>query len=121
MLVKKFQQEIFNDGVLIVLKAIDGIIYENLYENIRYGNRTFGAKRFYNAQVAGTTIDNMIAIPFCDFIKRNNLIELYDFRTGKKEIFEISVDQKKYDSMPPSIYLTLKKTDIQYVDRRNTE
>lgn len=120
MLVKKFQQEIFNDGVLIVLKAIDGIIYENLYENIRYGNRTFGAKRFYNAQVAGTTIDNMIAVPFCDFIKRNDLIELHDFRTDKKEIYEISVVQKKHDSIPASIYLTLKKTDIKYVDKRNS-
>ena len=37
-----------------------------------------------------------------------------------KEIYEMSVVQKKHDSIPASIYLTLKKTDIEYVDKRNS-
>lgn len=115
---KTNQCESFNDGVLNVLEAVDGVIKSNIQEHIRYGNRTFGVSRFFKAEVSGSVIQQMISIPFNDIISRDNIVELKDFRTGKKELFEIVMLQEKYDTAPKCIYLTLKKTSIQYVDKR---
>lgn len=115
---KTNQCESFNDGVLNVLEAVDGVIKSNIKENIRYGNRTFGVSRFFKAEVSGSVIQQMISIPFNDIISRDNIVELKDFRNGKKELFEIIMLQEKYDTAPQCIYLTLKKTSIQYVDKR---
>ena len=37
----KAQNEQFNDGVINVLEAEDGIIKKNLFNEISFGNRTF--------------------------------------------------------------------------------
>ena len=115
---KTNQCESFNDGVLNVLEAVDGVIKSNIQENIRYGNRTFGVSRFFKAETSGSVIQQMISIPFNDIISRDNIVELKDFKNGKKELFEIIMLQEKYDTAPQCIYLTLKKTSIQYVDKR---
>lgn len=106
--------ETFNDGVINVLKAIDGVIVETVFKNIHFGNRTFGATRFFHSKVAGSTITRMIAIPDNFIVTRDNLIELTEFRTGKTYIYEIAMYQPKFDTKPRSIYLSLKDTSIEY-------
>lgn len=119
----KAQNEQFNDGVINVLEAEDGIIKKNLFNEISFGNRTFGVKRFMDAKVSGNTIERMISIPMecVDVFERSNIIETRDYRTGKKGLYEIVLKQPKYDTAPPSIYITLKGTDIKYVDKRNNQ
>lgn len=114
----KMNSETFNDGSINVLEAVDGVIKKNIFKNIHFGNRTFGINRFFNAEVAGNKIERMISIPFNDIINRKNLIELKDFRTNQQTIYEIVMLQPKYDTAPPSIYLTLKRSDILYDDER---
>lgn len=115
---KNKNPETFNDGILNVLEVKDREITKTLVENIYYGNKTIGVNRFFNAKVAGSTVSKLIAIPFNYFVKRDNLVELTDFRTGITEIFKIAMLQEKFDSFPESIYLTLERTEIKYVDNR---
>lgn len=116
---KKVTSETFNSGIINVLDASDGVITNTRIENIHYGERTFGIKRFFDAQVAGSTVEKLISVPLNDFIKRVDIIEMKDFRTGQTALYEIVMLQHKYDTAPASTYLTLKKTEINYVDQRN--
>jgi hypothetical protein len=111
------QSETFNDGIITVLNAKDGVILSNKYKPIRYGVKTYGAARFYAAQVAGTEIQQMISIPFNYYVKQNDLIELQSYHTGEKNIYKIKQLQIK-DTAPKSLYLTLEKTDVLYTDTR---
>ena len=113
------ESETFNDGTLNVLEATDGVIKKNLFENIHCGFKTFGVKRFFSAQEAGSEIEKMIVVPFNDEIKRDNLIELTDFRTHTTSLYEVVMLQILYDSAPKSLQLSLRKTTINYVDNRS--
>lgn len=112
------ESETFNDGTLNVLEATDGVIKKNLFENIHCGFKTFGVKRFFSAQEAGSEIEKMIVVPFNDEIKRDNLIELIDFRTHTTSIYEVVMLQILYDSAPKCLQISLRKATINYVDDR---
>ena len=49
----KAQNEQFNDGVINVLEAEDGIIKKNLFNEISFGNRTFGVKDLWMQKYLG--------------------------------------------------------------------
>lgn len=117
---KQATSETFNSGVLNVLKASDGIIYETIMENVNYGNRTVGASRFFNAESAGTEVTRMIAVPFNRMIKRGNILELHDFMDDEKHLFEIVQIQEKYDTAPACLYVSLRRTSVNYVDNRSS-
>jgi hypothetical protein len=113
--------ETFNDGIINVLKANDGVITETIFKGIHFGNRTFGATRFFNSKVAGSEITRMISIPDNFIVSRENLIELKEFRTGKTHLYEIAMYQPKYDTKPSCIYLSLKSTSIEYTRLPETD
>lgn len=114
------QSEVFDDGILTVLNASDGVILSNKFSSIRYGVRTAGASRFFAAEVAGTEIEMLISVPFNHFIKQRDLIEIQSFHTGEKGIYQIKQLQPK-DTAPRSLYLTLTKTDVLYTDARTAQ
>lgn len=117
---KIYESETFNDGILKILEAEDGVILSEKEYQIRYGIKTVGAVRFYKAQVAGTEIEKMISVPFNYFIKQMDLIEIKSFHTNEVEIYRIKHLEIK-DTAPKSLYLTLVKDGINYVDKRKTE
>lgn len=117
-MLKNKDNETFNDGVINILSSVDGVITDTLYSNIHFGNRTYGVKRFFEAKVAGSEIERLISIPFNVLIERVHLLELKEFRTGNTYLYEIVMMQPKYDTAPQSIYLTLKRTELEYVDNR---
>lgn len=111
------QPETFNDGILKILNASEGIITGEQSDCLRYGIRTVGAIRFYQAAVSGTQIEMLISVPFNTLIKQQDLVEITSFRTGQSQIFKIKQLQIK-DTSPRSIYLTLIKDGILYTDKR---
>lgn len=121
MLTNKLQtsSETFNSGVLNVLSAVDGVINSNILTGVNYGDRTVGASRFFNAESAGTEVTRMIAVPFNRMIKRGNILELHDFMDDEKHLFEIVQIQEKYDTAPACLYISLRRTSINYVDKRS--
>lgn len=116
---KQATSETFNSGVLNVLKSEDGVILANTLQSVNYGNRTVGASRFFNAESAGTEVTRMIAVPFNRMIKRGNILELHDFMDDEKHLFEIVQIQEKYDTAPACLYISLRRTSINYVDKRS--
>lgn len=109
---KRKNKETFNDGILNVLKANKRTIESVVMSNVHFGNKTVGVSRFYNAATVGSVIDKLISVPFGVPINRLYLIEIED------EIFSIKQIQEKYDTLPPTLLLSLEKDSLKYVDGR---
>ena len=113
---KRMISESFADGRLTLLTASNGVITGER-DKLPYGYKTVGIKRFYNAQIAGSTIEALVSVPYNTKAKQKDLVELLDFETGEKLIYRIDHIQIK-DTAPRSLYLTLIKDGVLYDDNR---
>lgn len=110
------QSETFNDGVISILKAVDGVIESTVIE-FPYGIKTVGINRFYQAKTAGSDVKMVVSIPYNKKVHQTDLVELHDFETNTKEVYRIDMLQVK-DTAPRSIWLTLVGVPIKYDDNR---
>lgn len=113
---KRMTSESFADGRLTVLNASEGVILSER-DKLPYGYKTVGIKRFYNAQIAGSTIESLVSVPYTHLVHQKDLVELFDFEIGEKSIYRIEQIQIK-DTAPRSLYLTLIKDGVLYDDNR---
>ena len=114
------EPESWNDGIINVLEASDGVITSNRAENIRFGKKVVGVKRFYEAKVAGDEIEGMISIPYGVDVRQTDVIELknYDRSSSLKDgLYYISQIQEAYTA-PKSLHISLKKGMVELDDNR---
>lgn len=103
--------ETFNDGIVKVLEVNQRSITKELGK-LRFGYRTIGIKRFYEAKVLSSSVDKLISIPKNTIVKQMNIIEIESVQ------YKIEQIQEKFDTAPPCLYLSLKKETIKYTDER---
>lgn len=118
------QFETFGDGLLAVCEADERTITRTKLEHIRFGNRTVGVQRFWQAKTAGNKVNKLLAVPLSvleiDMIEVNDVVileneaEMKD-RAGQYRILQV---QPKYDARPPALYLSLEKLVHPYKDGR---
>lgn len=118
------QFETFGDGLLAVCEADERTITRTKMEHIRFGNRTVGVQRFWQAKTAGNKVNKLLAVPLSvleiDMIEVNDVVilenetEMKD-RAGQYQILQV---QPKYDARPPVLYLSLEKLVHPYKDGR---
>lgn len=118
------QFENFGDGLLAVCEADERTITRTKLEHIRFGNRTVGVQRFWQAKTAGNKVNKLLAVPLSvleiDMIEVNDVVileneaEMKD-RAGQYQILQV---QPKYDARPPALYLSLEKLVHPYKDGR---
>ncbi len=108
---KQANRELFNDGVCILCRTDKRKIVANV-ARLRFGIRTVGVTRFYQAKIADSGIDKLISVPFNSFISSKHIVLIND------EQYNIKLVQEKYDTVPPSMYITLQKTIPAYEDER---
>ena len=119
------QFETFGDGLLAVCEADERTITRTKMEHIRFGNRTVGVQRFWQAKTTGNKVNKLLAVPLSvleiDMIEVNDVVilenetEMKD-RAGQYQILQV---QPKYDARPPALYLSLEKLVHPYKDRRD--
>lgn len=119
------QFENFGDGLLAVCEADERTITRTKMEHIRFGNRTVGVQRFWQAKTAGNKVNKLLAVPLSvleiDTIEVNDVVilenetEIKD-RAGQYQILQV---QPKYDARPPALYLSLEKLVHPYKDGRD--
>ncbi len=114
-MVKKRNEETFNDGIAFLCKTSKRSIVEEVGK-CRFGLRTVGVHRFYQAKILGAAIDNLISVPLNDKITTYNMLIIIS-----GEQYEITQIQKKYDTFPPAMYLTLNKALPVYSDERRSD
>lgn len=118
------QFETFGDGLLAVCEADERTITRTKMEHIRFGNRTVGVQRFWQAKTAGNKVNKLLAVPLSvleiemievnDVVILENETEMKD-RAGQYQILQV---QPKYDARPPVLYLSLEKLVHPYKDGR---
>ena len=55
--------ENFGDGLLTICEADERSLTRTKLEHIRFGNRTVGVTRYWQAQTAGNQVDKLLAVP----------------------------------------------------------
>lgn len=121
---RRKQFETFTDGMLSICKTDGRAIVDTKLKDIRFGNRTIGERRYFDAQTAGNKITKLLSIPAAtlntDSIESLDIVIL---NTQKKSNdpaqYKIVQIQEKFDATPPAIYLSLEKIVQLYKDRRS--
>ncbi len=111
--VKDNQFVTFNDGKLDICTVSDRKILCTKEQGIRFGRRTVGVSRFWNAKVASSTVDSVVAIPF------RKGVSTMDICLINGEQFKINQVQDKFDQFPPCLLLSLERIQIAYKNTRN--
>ena len=119
--------ENFGDGLLTICEADERSLTRTKLEHIRFGNRTVGVTRYWQAQTAGNQVDKLLAVPLevLDAVQievndviilENETDWLWDNMTfDESEMkdraghYQIKQVQPKYDTKPPALYLSLEK------------
>lgn len=104
--------ETFNDGILDICETKERSIVKTRLANVRFGNRTVGVTRFYQAKVADEKIDRMVVVPWIPEFSAEDMIIINGTQYVIKQI------QEKFDASPPCRYLTLTESAIRYKDVR---
>lgn len=104
--------ETFNDGALDICAVSERTIMGTKYSGIRFGKKTVGISRFWNAQMLSNNIDKLVSIlPLPD-------IDRMDICVIDGEQYSIKQIQEKFDKKPACLYLSLERIPIQYKDGR---
>lgn len=118
------QFETFGDGLLAVCEADERTITRTKMEHVRFGNRTVGVQRFWQAKTAGNKVNKLLAVPLSvleiDLIEVNDVVILENETEMKDQAgqYQILQVQPKYDARPPALYLSLEKLVHPYKDGR---
>jgi hypothetical protein len=102
----------FNDGVLDVCKVQGRKIVDTKLSGIRFGTQTVGIKRFYQAKIISSQIDEVVAVP------QDLKISTMDVCIIRGIQYKIIQVQNKYDKSPACLFLSLEKIVTLYEDIR---
>lgn len=113
--------ETFGDGLLSICETDERSITGTKMEHIRYGNKTVGVQRFWQAKTVGNKVDKLISVPLevlqLDQILVND-VAILETEPGSPGQYQILQIQPKYDSRPPALYLSLERLIHPYKDER---
>ena len=116
--------ENFGDGLLTVCETDERTLIKTKLANVRYGNRTVGVTRFWQAHTAGNKVDKLVAVPLAvtevALIEVNDVVILENEKPeGQAGHYQILQLQPKFDTKPPALYLSLERMMHPYKDGRN--
>lgn len=122
--IRSRQFENFGDGLLTICDADERAINRTKMGRIRFGNRTVGVQRFWQAKTAGDKVDRLVSIPLpaAEFepVSTNDVVIIETEKNEKSSHqYAIKQVQPKYDAEPPALYLSLEKLVHPYKDRRD--
>ena len=104
----------FNDGILDVCQVKNRKIIRTKIKGLRFGYRTVGVKRFYEAKVVSDKIDEVVSIP------QSPQITTLDICIIRGIQYKIVQTQNQYDSLPASTFLSLERIVTLYEDVRES-
>lgn len=104
--------EAFGDGVAQICEVSGRKIIREKGK-VRFGVRTVGIKRYYEAKVASDKVDRLVSVPYNRWIRRSDIL-LID-----GEQYKITMIQEKKDTKPACLYLSLEWIVTRYQDGRD--
>lgn len=123
--IKSGQFEFFGDGLLTIYETEERKITRAKMKHIRFGNRTVGVSRFWQAKTAGNKVDRMVSVPLSVIhaidVEVQNVVVMEHETNDSAGQYKIIQIQPKYDTEPPSLYLSLEKLVHPFKDKRKTD
>lgn len=102
----------FNDGTMDICNVKNREIVGTKIHGMRFGYRTVGVKRFFEAKVASDKIDEVVAVLPSELI---TTLDVCIIRGTQYKIVQI---QNKYDASPAHMLLSLERIVTLYKDVR---
>lgn len=102
----------FNSGNLEICKAKERVLIETRHESVRFGDQTVGVVRFWEAKVASSSIDRLVAILPVPGLEQSDICIIDNKQYKIKQI------QHKLDTVPACLFLSLEENTIRYKDER---
>lgn len=93
----------FNDGILSIYSVGEDDELMPIISGIRFGRRTVGSKRFFEAYEYQHRVDEVVRIPYTGAILANDVAVI-----GEAQ-YNILQVQKIFDTMPKCLQLTLEE------------
>lgn len=123
--IRSRQFENFGDGLLTICDADERKITRTKMEHIRFGNRTVGVQRFWQAKTAGNKVDRLVSVPLpvagLDLVSTNDVVIIETEKVeNSSHQYTIKQVQPKYDAEPPALYLSLEKLVHPFKDGRDS-
>ncbi|MGI5955788.1 MAG: hypothetical protein ACOYBA_02520 [Coprococcus sp.] len=123
--IRSRQFENFGDGLLTICDADERKITRTKMEHIRFGNRTVGVQRFWQAKTAGNKVDRLVSVPLSvaglDLVSTNDVVIIETEKVeNSSHQYAIKQVQPKYDAEPPALYLSLEKLVHPFKDGRDS-
>ena len=120
---KRKQFETFTDGKLSICSVEERTITATKLKDVRFGNRTIGERRYFDAQTAGNKLSKLLSIPAEVLnVKSVEILDIVILESQKGAAdpgqYKIVQIQEKFDATPPAVYLSLEKIVQLYTDRR---
>lgn len=120
---KRKNFESFSDGILSICETKERTLVRTKMQGVRFGHRTIGERRYFDAQTAGNNLSRLVSVPAA--VQSEERIETLDIvilDSQKSDTdpaqYKIVQIQEKLDTMPPVLYLSLEKIVQVYKDRR---
>ena len=98
----------FLDGLCSIWNLDENQTPVLVLKNVRFSRRIVGARRSYDAEQAGHTIEMVIRIPRADFVAAGGFVTI-----GARQ-YQISKAQPIFDTLPQSSELTLENPQLLY-------
>lgn len=123
--IRSRQFENFGDGLLTICDADERKITRTKMEHIRFGNRTVGVQRFWQAKTAGNKVDRLVSVHLSvaglDLVSTNDVVIIETEKVeNSSHQYAIKQVQPKYDAEPPALYLSLEKLVHPFKDGRDS-
>lgn len=110
----------FDSGVLIGLEVERGkTIKKNHGHPIDFGDEVVGYKRFYTAQQIGIDLSETVSVPFDACLEKGMYVEAVRYRNGSPVIYKIEQLQRRPDTAPASLLLSLSELKVTLLDERD--
>ena len=93
----------FNDGILAIFSINESDELVPIISGIRFGRRTVGSKRFFEAYEYQHRVDEVVRIPYTAPILANDVAVIENVQ------YNILQVQKIFDTMPKCLQLTLEE------------
>ena len=103
--------ETFNSGILTLCEVKNRSIVSDKLTRVRFGDKTVGAKRFWDAKVSSTVLSKMVAVLPNELYEQDDVVLI-----GSRQYRIVQIQAK--DSYPPSLYLSLESIQTPYKDLR---
>ncbi len=111
--VKDSEFTTFNDGILDICEVKERTIIRTKQKGVRFGKKTVGISRFWQAKVSSSTVDALISILPVPEISKQDICII----NGRQ--YKILQIQDKFDQAPPYLLLSLERNPILYKDARH--